>query len=324
MGVRSIVGPATKITYGADWSEYFGHHPADGSGDVWFHLDPLWAHPDIDAVGIDNYLPLSDWRDGDHAGGNPDGFAGPYDPQGLRASIAGGEHFDWHYPTFADRAARERVPITDGAYGKPWVFRPKDLLELVGEPAPRPAGRRRGGDADRLGADVEADLVHRARLSRRSTRAPNQPNVFPDPKSAESALPWFSSGGRSDLAQARFLAAHGSFWDPEAEGFEPGNNPISPLYGGRMVDWSRACAWAWDARPYPAFPLRADSWADHANWHYGHWLNGRLGAPTVGDLINAILADHGLPAADVDGCDGIVEGFVVDEPSSARAAHSSR
>src|SRR5690606_38311767 len=36
--VRSIVGAGTRITYGADWSEYFGHQPADGSGDVYFHL----------------------------------------------------------------------------------------------------------------------------------------------------------------------------------------------------------------------------------------------------------------------------------------------
>src|SRR5690606_22328681 len=65
--VRSILGAGTKIGYAADWSEYFGHQPSDGSGDVFFHLDPLWADPEIDFVGIDNYMPLSDWRDGfDH------------------------------------------------------------------------------------------------------------------------------------------------------------------------------------------------------------------------------------------------------------------
>jgi hypothetical protein len=76
--VRGILGPTTAISYAADWSEYFGHHPADsgdaadggedpGSGPgqaVFFHLDPLWADADIDFVGIDNYMPLSDWRDG--------------------------------------------------------------------------------------------------------------------------------------------------------------------------------------------------------------------------------------------------------------------
>jgi len=58
--VRSILGAGTKISYAADWSEYFGHHPDDGSGDVYFHLDPLWADANINSVGIDNYMPLSD------------------------------------------------------------------------------------------------------------------------------------------------------------------------------------------------------------------------------------------------------------------------
>src|SRR5690606_26668327 len=77
--VRTILGSEAAITYGADWSEYFGYHPADGSGDIFFHLDQLWAHPAITAVGIDNYIPLSDWRDADYGGGNADGFLGPYD-----------------------------------------------------------------------------------------------------------------------------------------------------------------------------------------------------------------------------------------------------
>src|SRR5690606_4830700 len=114
--VRSVLGPQARLTYGADWSEYFGYHPQDGSGDVHYHLDALWAHPAIDAVGIDNYMPLSDWRDGDHGGKNPDGFAGPYDRRGLRASIAGGEGFDWYYASEEARKLRQRSPITDGAY----------------------------------------------------------------------------------------------------------------------------------------------------------------------------------------------------------------
>ena len=65
--VKAIV-PSAKVSYAADWSEYFGHHPGDGTGDVFFHLDPLWSSPDIDLIGIDNYFPLADWRDGrDHA-----------------------------------------------------------------------------------------------------------------------------------------------------------------------------------------------------------------------------------------------------------------
>ncbi|MEO8685540.1 MAG: glycoside hydrolase TIM-barrel-like domain-containing protein, partial [Devosia sp.] len=59
--VRAIVGGGTKLSYAADWSEYSGYQPG---GQKFFHLDPLWASSNIDAVGIDNYLPLADWRDG--------------------------------------------------------------------------------------------------------------------------------------------------------------------------------------------------------------------------------------------------------------------
>jgi hypothetical protein len=35
----------------------------------------------------------------------------------------------------------------------------------------------------------------------------NQPSVFPDPKSSESGLPYFSNGRRDDLMQRRHLQA---------------------------------------------------------------------------------------------------------------------
>ena len=45
--VRAILGAGTKVGYAGDWSEYFGHHPGDGSGDVYFHLDPLNICPPL-------------------------------------------------------------------------------------------------------------------------------------------------------------------------------------------------------------------------------------------------------------------------------------
>lgn len=121
--VRSILGSGTKIGYAADWSEYFGHQPGDGSGDVYFHLDPLWADPEIDFIGIDNYMPLSDWRDGFEHADAAEGWPAIYDRAYLQANIAGGEGFDWFYASAADRSAQVRTAITDGAASKPWVFR---------------------------------------------------------------------------------------------------------------------------------------------------------------------------------------------------------
>lgn len=101
------------VGYAADWSEYFGHHPQDGSGDVLFHLDPLWSDPNIHFIGIDNYLPLSDWRDGfDHADAET-GWFSIRDSNYLKSNIEGGEMFDWFYATDADRDAQVRTPITD-------------------------------------------------------------------------------------------------------------------------------------------------------------------------------------------------------------------
>lgn len=315
---RAILGAETAITYGADWSEYFGHQPVDGSGDVLFHLDPLWAHPAISAVGIDNYRPLSDWRDEDYAGGNPDWALSPSDAGALQRAIAGGEGFDWFYPSAAHRAARLRTPITDGAYGKPWVYRPKDL-----------AGWWSNLHHDRIGGVEQAAPTAWQPGSKpiwltelgcpAADKGANQPNVFPDPKSAESARPFFSNGGRSDLVQRRFLEAHLGCWDAANEDFEGEANPVSPVYGGRMLDAERIYAWAWDARPFPAFPLNGGYWGDSANWQAGHWLNGRVEAPALGDLISAVLADHGLPGARSEGVEGSVQGYLV-EPGSARDA----
>lgn len=313
--VRSILGGGTRITYAADWSEYFGYHPQDGSGDVFFHLDELWASEAIDCIGIDNYMPLSDWRDEDVSGGNPDGAASAYDLVALKAAITGGEGFDWYYASPADRHARVRTPIGDGAYGKDWVFRYKDL-----------PGWWSNLHYNRIGGVEQAQPTAWVPMSKpfhftelgcgAVDKGPNQPNLFRDPKSAENGIPHFSNGGRSDLAQYRFLLAHHLHWQ---EGGEEAN-PTSPVYGGRMVDPDALSVWAWDLRPFPAFPVQKEVWGDGENWICGHWLNGRLNAIPVGALIDRIMADFGLPAAATSRADGMVSGYVIANPTTARAA----
>lgn len=317
--VRDILGPGAAITYGADWSEYFGHQPADGSGDVLYHLDPLWMHEAISAVGIDNYMPLSDWRDGDVDGSGPDGFAGPADVARLRAGIGSGEGYDWYYASDADRLARLRSPITDGAYGKHWTFRYKDLHGWWSNThVNRIGGVETGGPTAWVPRGKPLWFTELGIPA--ADKGANRPNVFPDAKSAEDALPWFSSGGRSDDGQQASLLAHLRNWVPGQPEFSAAANPVSPVYGGRMVDPGRIYIWAWDARPFPAFPARPDIWKDAGNWSRGHWINGRSNGVRIADLITAILADHGYEAVDVTAVSGMAAGYVVDTPTTARAA----
>lgn len=303
--VRWVLRAGTKITYAADWSEYFGYRPPGGNGEVRFHLDALWAHPAIDAVGIDNYMPLSDWQDGDTLAGNPDGFRHAEDVAGMRGMIAGGEGFDWHYASEADRRARNRTPITDGAAGKPWVYRVKDLESWWTNPHyDREPG---GAEASSPTAWVpRSKPIWFTELGCPAIdKGANQPNVFVDAKSVESALPYHSGGARSDSMQRRFLDAHHDWW--QGSGPEPG-----------MVDPDHIFLWTWDARPYPTFPENLSLWADGVNWQRGHWLNGRLGAATLADVIAAILTDHGFADFDVSGVSGDLPGFVYGEQASVR------
>jgi len=124
--VRALLGPETKIGYAADWSEYFGHQPADGSGDRYFHLDPLWADPEIDFIGIDNYMPVSDWRDGEtHADSD---WGSIYNPEYLEAGIEGGEGYDWYYHSPEAEAASIRLAtVAARAIWKPVLAFPKYL-----------------------------------------------------------------------------------------------------------------------------------------------------------------------------------------------------
>ncbi|KAF0176787.1 MAG: protein transfer agent (GTA)-like protein [Caulobacteraceae bacterium] len=310
--VRAILGPSTKITYAADWSEYGGHRPADGSGDVFFHLDPLWADTAIDAIGIDWYPPLTDWRDGDtHA--DRALATRIHDPAYLAARIEAGEIFDWYYASDADRSAQIRTPITDGAYGKPWIYRAKDVRRFWSEAHhDRPGGVE---SATPTAWIPQSKPVWFLELGAPAIdKGSNAPNLFIDARSGESAAPPFSDRARDDLIQRRTLEAYLSYWADDAR------NPDSNVYAGRMFDLDHMCLWAWDARPFPQFPARTDIWSDGASWRLGHWLNGRAGAASLAETVEDICARAGMTDVDVSDLGGVVTGMAVDSPTTARAA----
>ncbi|MGB3406867.1 MAG: glycoside hydrolase/phage tail family protein [Jannaschia sp.] len=306
--VRALL-PGAKLGYAADWSEYFGYQPGD-TGNVHFHLDPLWAAPEIDFIGIDNYMPLSDWRDG--TGHEDISFGNILNLDYLQKNIEGGEGFDWYYPTTEARNAQRRVPITDAGQDEPWIFRYKDIRSWWSK------SHHERIDGQR--SDVPTDWVPRSKPVRLTeygcaaiNKGSNQPNKFLDPKSSESGLPYYSNGRRDDAMQMQYLRAVASHWN------DPQKNAESDKYDGRMVDLDHSFAWAWDTRPWPSFPGLLDFWSDARNFDRGHWICGRSAGQPLAGVIAEICVESGLIAFDVSRVYGVVRGYAVQDIQNARA-----
>lgn len=108
-------------------------------------------------------------------------------------------------------------------------------------------------------------------------RCTNQPNVFFDPKSTESFTPFWSAWDAADgatyaprrdddLANLGLQALY-DYWSTSA------NIPVAST--GPMILTPFCCAWNWDARPFPIFPLRGDVWGDGGHWPTGNWIGGK-------------------------------------------------
>ena len=308
--VKSILPSQTALTYAADWSEYFGHHKG---GDVTFHLDPLWSSQSIDAIGIDAYFPLSDWRDGTtHL--DADLADDIYDLDYLKSQMEGGEGYDYFYASGVDRDTQNRANITDGAAQKPWVFRYKDLRNWWSQPH---YNRRVGSELNTSTLWVpESKPIWLMEIGCPAiNKGANQPNIFFDSKSSQSNYPYYSNASRDDLMQRRYLEAFINYWSEAA-----GLNPQSSLYEGKMIDIDMINIWAWDARPYPDFPARESVWSDGENWQSGHWLSGRMGLVPLADVIEDICFQSGLKNVDVSKVTGLVQGYRIDRPMTGRAA----
>jgi hypothetical protein len=305
--VRLVLGPNVKLSYAADWSEYFGYHVEN---EVFFNLDLLWASPNVDFVGIDYYVPLSDWR---HTLENKDSrWKSHYDIDYIKANILGGEGFDWYYTDPTSEERQVRTAIKDEEWSEDWIFRPKDILSwwsnyhyerVGGIRASSPTSWRPGSKPYRFTeyGCAAVDL------------GANQPNKFFDANSSESSFPRGSLGIRDDLMQMQFFRAMAEFWGNQE------NNPISSLYDGRMLDQGHCYAWAWDARPFPDFPRNEALWSDGKNYHLGHWLNGRVSSVPLDSLLIEICYKAGGFTGDAKNAYGCIKGFSVSSIETARS-----
>lgn len=306
--VRAILGADCKISYAADWTEFHGMTPA-GSGDKYFHLDPLWADPQIDFVGIDGAPPLSDWRT---TAAHLDAEAGVpaiHDSAYLAGNVTGGELFDWHYPTPEARAAQRRIAISDPD-GEDWVWRAKDLSGWWSNP-----------HHDRIGGQRQPQAspwVPQSKplwLTGLGCAAVHLGGNAPDAvRKGSGGLPDGSDGGRDDLMQQSYLRALlGHYHDPA-------HNPVSAVYGGQMLDLDRVHLRGWEVRPFPFWPGDQVTWSDGADYAGGYALNGRASNQSLAALVAEICASAGVTNYDVSALSGVVRGFSLPGNDSGRAA----
>ncbi len=245
--VKNIMGVTTKISYAADWSEY---HSIDG----WYHLDPLWASENIDFIAIDAYFPLTD---------RPQN--GVYDVDEIIAGWESGEGYDWFYSD-EHRTIKENLSEEYAWKNLAWWWNNFHI----------------NPDDNQTDWQPQSKKIWFAEYGFPSVDgASNQPNVFYNPESEDSALPRFSKGYIDFFAQRNAIKGTLLKWQ---------NSP--------MVE--KKFLWAFDARPYPNFPDMLNVWSDGEIWSRGHWISGKLGNASLADVITEICINAGLTENQID------------------------
>ena len=206
--VKGIVGSGCKVGYAADWTR-IPFAPAQRrqrttSSSTWTRCGPTRTSISS-ASTIICRCPIGATA---RPTSTSDPVAGPftiYDKSYLSANIEGGEDYDWYYASAADRVSQTRTPIVDTAHAEHWVFRQKDIRSWWSQRASFAAGRgaRRGAPT---GYVPQGKPIWFTEFGCPAVdKGPNQPNVFYDPKSAESSLPYFSLGSKDDPVQRAYL-----------------------------------------------------------------------------------------------------------------------
>ena len=252
----------------------------------WFNLDPLWASSNIDVVGIDSYFPLT-----------PDLPQVQITPELIKQYWEAGEGWDYYYMDSMARTGQT-------SYGGNPVFAWKNLEYWWTHTHTNP-------DSSGTGWTPRMKPVWFTEFGFPSVDAcTNQPNVFYDPSSSESFFPR-ASRGRVDF-QAQRVALDATLDYLESRRQEPGN---ANLVQRRFI-------WTWDARPFSFWPDLENVWQDSIQWATGHWVNGKLGASTLGAVVGDLFQSVGLTPADYDvtRLTATLEGFILQQPITGRNA----
>jgi len=261
--VRAIVGPDIKLTYAADWTEY---HSTE---DNWYYLDPLWADPNIDFVGIDFYAPVT-------CSVNsiiPD--------EDIKNGWFSNTGFDY----MVDKGGNQIMMDADNAWKNLRRWWSSDHINPDGSKTPWEPRMKKVRFTEFGYPSID--------------KATNQPNVFFDPKCIDGNIPK-NSTGHSDFAIQKTSII----------------NTLANWQGDAMIDGMYL--WAWDARPYPAWP-HYNVWTDNYLWEKGHWINHKYITNSLASIISIICqnADIAPEKLEFINLDVAVTGVVFDKNISA-------
>ena len=262
--VKQIVGSQVLVTYAADWSEY---HHTDGG---WFNLDPLWASPDIDFVGIDAYFPVTKT------------ISSAITPEEIANGWISGEGYDY-YIDYANNTQHPLEPEYAWKNIRYWwenTHTNPDGQVTQWQPRTKPVWFTEFGFPS-------------------IDKAPNQPNIFFDPKCIDGGVPRHSSGAIDFSIQRKAIRAFIEYWQAQE-------------YIGEMF------LWTWDARPYPAWP-HTTVWRDGYLWEKGHWVNNKFGTSSLASILLEISNKCGINTdnIEVSTVDEPIEGLVFNNQITA-------
>lgn len=164
--VKSVLPSGVVVSYASDWSEY--QQPS---------LAQVWSSADF--IGIDNYMPVTDWRDAADE---------IYTVEELQNGIEGGEYYDYYYASDFDRLNGIKTSITDPS------LRQKDVRYWQNTNFPT------------------KDVWFTAFGCPAVNKGTNQPDVLFDGFSVESGFPHFSNKSRDDLIQRLYYEATIDYW----------------------------------------------------------------------------------------------------------------
>ena len=210
------------------------------------------------------------------------GFTGPptiYSTPYLKAGIEGGQYFNWYYNDsgadgygrgldpngsdlqvslpVGDRLRRRATPIMP--ISRFWLHKQLrwwwNNLHYAVYATPSSGGAWVPNGPPTQWVPNSKSIITLEYGFAACDKATNEPNVFYDAKSTESATAFWSIWEpannlgylprRDDTIQAMALEAVYEYWNVD------GNNLT---VGGRsMLNWTFCCVWNWDARPFPRF-----------------------------------------------------------------------